>query len=171
MKKGLLGLAALLLACTAHANPYGIVSVSATEHDFGCDSCDNSGTGAKLIAGYKLTPSFAIEGSYLNFGKSSDGIDSLEVYGFGIGGAFHHELAPDWDFAARLGVASMNASIDVGNGLAVVDNNAQIYAGLSFGYRLSRTTAITTSLDVSTSEFGETDVDTRMLGVGLTLLF
>lgn len=65
----------------------------------------------------------------------------------------------------------MNASIDVGNGLAVVDNNAQIYAGLSFSYRLSRTTAITTSLDVSTSEFGETDVDTRMLGVGLTLSF
>jgi hypothetical protein len=171
MKKGLLGLAALLLACTAHANPYGIVSITTTEHDFGCDSCDNSGTGAKLIGGYKLTRSFALEGSYLNFGKSNAGGDSLKVYGFGIGGAFHHELAPDWDFAGRLGVASMNASVDIGDGLAVVDNNAQIYAGVSFGYQLSRTTAINVSLDVSKGEFADTDVDTRMLGVGLTLSF
>jgi hypothetical protein len=171
MNKGLVGLAALLVATASHAAPYATASLAVTEHDFGCDACDNDGTGGKLIAGFKLTPEFAIEGSYLNFGKSSDGIDTLKVTGLGLGGAFHLDTGSGWGFIARLGVAQMEGAFDVGDGLAVVDRTIQPYAGVAINYRFSRELSLTGSVDISKAEFGGTDIDTTMFGIGLNFSF
>src|SRR3989344_2541792 len=44
-------------------------------------SCDNDDTGYKFYAGYKVHPQIAIEGGYIDFGKSSISVGSIGVAG------------------------------------------------------------------------------------------
>jgi OmpA-OmpF porin, OOP family len=180
-KQVLLTVAALALSGAAVAQPYGVVSVGGSRHDVDCGgfaSCDKSDTAFKLLGGYKFMPNFAVEGGYFNFGKSTasdPGVSAeVKVDGFGIGGAFHQDLAPDWNFVARLGVASMKAKGTARSGAVsgtTSDRTAQLYGGLGVGYKLSKTLSLDAAIDASRAKLDGDKATVTALSVGLTFGF
>ena len=185
-KKPLLA-AALLVACApAFAQGYVTLSGGPTKLDSDCTGttrCDNTGTGFKLLGGYKFTNEIAVEAGYLNFGKASatvvvpgaGSVDlAIKTAGFGGGIAVMAPIANDWLFAARLGLAQVKAKADgrVGNAtVSLSDSNPQLYAGLAFGYRFNKNASIDLSFDSSRSEFEGEKANVTMFGVGLTFSF
>ena len=138
-------------------------------------SCDESGTAFKALLGYKFTPNLALEGGYMNFGeaKVSDGVDTLKVKAdaFVIGGAFHPDFSPSWNFVARLGLAQVKAKASLAGFGSTSDSTAQLYGGLGFGYRLNKQTSIDASWDFTKAEIDGSKEDVRALSLGLTFAF
>lgn len=177
MKKAFVGLMAVFAVSASHADPYVVASLGSSKLDVNCAAtatCDTRGTGLKLLGGYKLTPNFAIEGGYLDFGKAkgadADGEATLKAAGFGVGGAFHYGLTPDWNVVARLGVVSMTAEISQGP-VSVKDSGTQAYGGLGIGYKIAPKVSLDASYDFSKADFFEAKFNTNMLGIGLTVAF
>jgi OmpA-OmpF porin, OOP family len=184
MKKTLLVAAALLaLAGTASAQNYVTLSVGSSDHDLGCSGatvCDESGTAFKLLGGFRLAPNFALEGGYMSYGKSKARDSGLgisldtTVDGFGIGGAFLHDITPQWNFVARLGVAQMKAKAKAtAGGLSGSDSDssAQLYAGLGVGYRLTKQMSIDAAWDTSRAKIAGEKLDVSAFSLGLTFAF
>ena len=65
----------------------------------GLASCDNDDTGYKFYAGYKVHPQIAIEGGYIDFGKSNINVGSFGVGSIAVVRALVN--APDPDAAAQ----------------------------------------------------------------------
>jgi OOP family OmpA-OmpF porin len=184
MKKHLLlATAALTLAGAASAQTYVAVSVGASDHDLGCGGatvCDESGTAFKLLGGYRFAPNLALEGGYMSYGKSKArdaglgiGLDTT-VDGFGIGGAFHHDFTPNWNFVARLGLAQMKAKLKATSGGASgsdSDSSAQLYGGLGLGYKLNKQMSIDGAWDFSRAKYSGEKLDVSALSLGLTFSF
>jgi OmpA-OmpF porin, OOP family len=184
MKKSLLVAAAMLaLAGTASAQNYVSVSVGSSDHDLGCSGatvCDESGTAFKLLGGFRMAPNFAIEGGYMSYGKSKASDSGLgisldtTVDGFGIGGAFLHDITPQWNFVARLGVAQMKAKAKAtlgGSSGTDSDSSAQLYAGLGVGYRLTKQMSLDAAWDTSRAKIAGQKLDVSAFSVGLTFGF
>ena len=111
----------------------------------------------------------------MNFGKSkvADAGDSLnlKVDSFGIGGAFHHDFATNWNFVARLGLAQVKAKASAtigGLSGSDSDSSAQLYAGLGIGYKLSKQLSIGGAWDFTKADFFGAKGDVSALSVGLT---
>lgn len=187
MKKTTL-VAALLasLATGAHAEGYiaGAVGPSHASLDCaGTSNCDNSGTGYKLVGGFKINPNVGLEVSYFDFGKAKATIfdpgfgtinGTLRTQGLGIGVAGFLDFTPAVYGVARLGVASLKTKIDVSSGgLSGSDSesNAQAYLGLGAGYRLTPNISLDAALDLSRMEYGGEKANVRMLSVGATFKF
>jgi OmpA-OmpF porin, OOP family len=180
-KQVLLAIAALALSGAASAQTYGVISVGSSKHNLDCagaTTCDKTGTAFKLLGGYKFNPNFAVEGGYMNFGKSraADAGDSLslKVDGFGIGGAFHQDFATNWNFVARLGLAQIKtkASATLGGvGGSDSDSSAQLYGGLGLGYKLTKQMSIDAAWDFSKAEFAGEKGNVNAYSVGLTFAF
>jgi OmpA-OmpF porin, OOP family len=184
MKKTLLvAAAALTFAGAASAQNYVTVSVGSSDHDLGCSGatvCDESGTAFKLLGGFRVAPNFALEGGYMSYGKSKASDSGLgislntTVDGFGIGGAFLHDLTPQWNFVARLGVAQMKAKAKASVGGASgsdSDSSAQLYAGLGVGYRLNKQMSIDAAWDTSRAKIAGEKLDVSAFSLGLTFAF
>jgi OmpA-OmpF porin, OOP family len=184
-KQVLLAAAALAVSGAAAAQTYGVVSIGSSKHDLGCDStnstsCDESGSAFKLLGGYRLAPNFAIEGGYMSFGKSKArdanldfGLD-VKIDGFGIGGAFHHDLTPNWNFVARLGLAQMKSKATATvSGLSATDSDssAQLYGGLGIGYKLTKQMSIDGAWDFGRAKTGGEKLDVNAYSIGLTFAF
>lgn len=182
MKKHLLLAAATLaLSGAASAQNYALVGVGKSTHDLDCagaTTCDDSGTATKIFFGHKYTPNLALELGYMNFGKTRAadaglGLD-LKVDGFGVGGAFHHDFAPNWNFVARLGLAQMKAKATATLGASSAtdsDSSAQLYGGLGLGYRLSKQMTLGAHWDFTRGEIAGEKVDVNAYSVALTFDF
>jgi hypothetical protein len=185
-KQALIGLAALTVCAAASAQVYGVVSVGTSRLDTDCTgiaNCDKSGTAFKLLGGYKFMPNLAGELGYFDFGKAkaSDSTMSLNVKttAFGGGVAYHQDLARDWNFVARLGVASVKTKV----GASVVgagsgsdsDSNAQAYYGLGVGYKLNKDMSLDLAWDGTRTKFSSGGLSASdnvyALSVGLTFGF
>jgi OOP family OmpA-OmpF porin len=96
---------------------------------------------------------------YFDFGKSTASVGAangeLKLSGFGVGAAFHADLAPSWTGVARLGVAQMKTKLSAA-GLSGSDNNTTLYGGLGVGYRLNKQTTIDGVWDFSKAKFNKT---------------
>lgn len=177
LKKAFVGLMAMFAVSASHAEPYVVASLGSSKVDLNCagtTACDTRSTGLKLLGGYKFTPNFAIEGGYLDFGKADfvfGGVGfTFKAAGLGVGAAFHHDLSPDWNLVARLGVASMKAEASA-LGVSVEDTSTQAYGGLGIGYRITPKMSLDASYDFSKVDFRESKSNTNMLGIGLTVAF
>lgn len=186
MKRTLIGLAALTLCAAASAQVYGVVSVGASRLDTDCTgipNCDKSDTAFKILGGYRFMPNLAGEVGYFDFGKAkaSDSTTSLSLKttAYGAGLAYHQDLAPDWNFVARLGVASVKAKASasvagVGSG-SDSDSNAQAYYGLGVGYKISKSTSLDLAWDGTRTKFSSGGVSASenvyALSVGVTFGF
>lgn len=177
LKKALVGLMAVFAVSASQAEPYVVASLGSSKFDVDCagtTSCDTRSTGLKLLGGYKFTPNFAIEGGYLDFGKAKftlNGVPvTLKAAGLGVGAAYHQDLNPDWNLAARLGVASINAEASA-PGNSADNSSTQLYGGLGIGYRISPKVSLDASYDFSRLEiFGEKG-NVSMFGIGVTASF
>ena len=168
---------AVFAVSASHADPYVAASLGSSKLDDDCAgtiACDTRSTGLKVLGGYKFTPNFAIEGGYLDFGKAKitdGGVDfTLKTSGLGVGGAFHHDLSPDWNLVARLGVASLKTEASALRG-SVDETSTQVYGGLGIGYRITPKVSLDASYDFSKAEILGEKGNVNMLGIGLTVAF
>lgn len=169
-KQSALAFAIVAFCTAAAAQPYGLVSVGVSRLNVDCEGasqCDKTGTGFKIMAGYKFAPNWAGELGYFDYGKakaSDSGISAeLRNTAWGVGAAFHQDLATDWNAVARFGLSRVKTKITgslAGLGSASEsDNNTQAYFGVSLGYRLSKATSIDLGWDFAKSKFNKAGVD------------
>ena len=130
MKTGLALLALTLAAGTAHAADNGFylgVGVGASEFDVN-DALDQGDIGAKVIAGVRLLDSFALEATYVDFGKAD--ADTSSVKGSALGafalGFLHFPLL---DLFAKAGLAKVDADLSSA-GVAHSDKDTDLAWGL-----------------------------------------
>jgi OmpA-OmpF porin, OOP family len=181
LKNALVGLLALCAAAASHAEPYVVASLGSSKLNLDCEdatSCDKRGTGLKLLGGYKLTPNFAIEAGYMDFGKAAAADETVSVNfenkAIVFGGAFHQDLSPDWALAARLGLASMKSEAKSQAGsvsLAADETSTQLYGGLGIGYRISPKVSLEASYDFTKAELDGSKANVNMFGIGVTVAF
>ena len=185
-KKLLAALAALTVSAAASAQGYGVVSAGTSRLSADCagtTTCDNTDVAFKLLGGYKFMPNLAAELGYFSFGKATAtlGTVSAEIKNTAFGGgiAFHQDLAPNWPFVARLGLAQMKTKISgtvAGVGSASdSDNNVALYGGLGVGYRVAKGVSVDAVWDFSKSRYNKSGVDDsgslNAVSVGLTFGF
>lgn len=181
-----IALASLALCATAAAQPYVVGSVGLSRLSADCtgvSNCDKTDVGYKALGGFRFAPNFAAEFGYADFGKakaSQDGVAaSIGNTAFLAGGAYHQELAPNWNFVARLGAArvktKISGSVDGAGSASESDKNTTFYGGLGVGYKLSKALSVDAAWDISRSKFKKLDVDEsgniNMFSIGLTLGF
>ena len=143
MHRNILGAAlALALASTAaHSQGYVQLAVGVSKADVDCssDSCDKTGTAAKLVGGYEFANDIAVEASYFSLGTASDnntGTDFTGTY-WGLGGAWRPTFGNSWGGVARAGVAFVTGKIE-NHGVSISHDSTQPYFGLGVTYAFSK---------------------------------
>ncbi len=186
LKKLSIGLAALTLTAAACAQGYGVVSIGSSKFSVDCagaTTCDKSDTAYKLLGGYKFNPNLAAEVGFFDFGKAKASDSSvsatIKVSAFGGGLAWHQDLAPDWNFVGRLGVAQVKTKVDatvtgVGSG-SDSDTNVNAYYGLGIGYKLNKTMSLDLAWDATRGKYDKNGLNesgnVNAVSVGLTFGF
>lgn len=136
-------------------------------------SCDNSDTGYKIYAGYKVHPQIAIEGGYIDFGKSkisigSAGVGSVAVDGFVVNAAGRLPFTRELSGVGRLGLAFVDTKVSgstyYGNR---TDSATKAYLGLGLEYSFNKNLRGTASADFTTGEVAGDDGSVRLLSIGV----
>lgn len=185
-KQSAIAIAILAFCTAAAAQPYGVISVGASRLNVDCAgvaSCDKTGTGFKVMGGYKFAPNWAGEIGYFDYGKAkaSDGGVALEIRNsaIGLGLAFHQDLATDWNAVARFGLSRVKTKLTgsiagLGSG-SETDNNTAAYLGLGVGYKLGKAMSVDAAWDLTKSKFNKDGIDEsgniNVLSIGLTFGF
>ena len=138
----------------------------------GVASCDNNDKGFKLYAGYKLHPQIAIEGGYIDFGKSnisvgSRGVGSIAVDGFLLNAAGRLPFTRELTGVGRLGLAFVDTKASgwpYGNR---TDGSTNAYFGLGLEYSFSKNLRGTASADFTSGEVAGDDGSVRLLSIGV----
>jgi OmpA-OmpF porin, OOP family len=162
-KKTLLLLAGAAMACSHGAFAQatgGYVSVSGGASHVSADcsgttACDDNSAAGRVLLGYRFLPNLALEASYAALGKITatvplaggpvDASIKGQSIGFGIAALAPFGATQAWTGIARVGVASVRASVEVsGSGISGSDSSTstQAYAGLGLNY------AVAANLDV-----------------------
>lgn len=120
MKKSIL-IAAVFAAATsvnASAQVYAGATVGSSRYDLDCagvTSCKTGGTALKVLAGYQVTPLFALEATYFDLGKISGKELGFDVSGGATGvdfsGVARMQLTQDIGMFARVGIAHVEGKI------------------------------------------------------------
>lgn len=188
LKSFVMGAAALVMTQATLAQHvaqpfYGLGSIGISEFTGGdadnvcrgVQECDRTGNAFKLIGGYKLTPSLAVEGGYWNYGRltsRNNGITTeLEASAFGAGLAYHHPFAPQWQGVARLGLSAMDAKVSNNAGFSAQESSAQFYGGLSLGYVLAPNIALDGAWDFSFGSVNGSNFEINAVSLGLRVGF
>ena len=138
----------------------------------GIASCDNNDTGYKFYAGYKVHPQIAIEGGYIDFGKSnhsvgSFGVGSIAVDGFLINAAGRLPFTRELTGVGRLGLAMVDTKstgYPYGNR---TDGSTNAYFGLGLEYSFNKNLRGTAAADFTTGEVAGDEGAVRLLSIGL----
>lgn len=155
-------------------------------------SCKPKGPSGKLVVGYKVTPHFALEGSYFSFGKevfsafdhptpnSEVNVFNLndKLTAFGIGAALHFDLTENWSVIGRFGFAKTKHKISVDSPVtgASVDagseSHAKYYAGGGLAYAITPMFKLHGDLDYTKVRLeGYDEHGVRLLSVGGSVNF
>lgn len=179
MNKTALATALLALATSASAQLVnkayigGAFGMSNVAVDCGFPySCDNDDTGYKFYAGYKVHPQIAIEGGYIDFGKStinvgSVGVGSIAVDGFLINAAGRLPFTRELTGVGRLGLAMVDTKstgFPYGNR---TDGSTNAYFGLGLEYSFNKNLRGTAAADFTTGEIAGEEGSVRLLSIGL----
>ena len=182
-KQSVIALAILTVCTVAAAQPYGLVSVGVARLNFDCEgapSCDKTATGSKVMLGYTFAPNWGAELGWFDYGKAKAEDMGISVQirstAVGLGAAYHHDLAADWNAVARFGLAraktKLTASVSGLGSASDSDNNTQAYLGMSVGYRLSKATSLDFAWDFGRGRFKKDGIDesgnVNVLSIGLS---
>lgn len=145
----------------------------------GASSCDKSGTGGKLLMGYRFAPNLGAELTYVDFGKAEvsgpgAAAGSIKASAWGIGLAYVDEVAPNWIAGGRLGVARTKSKVSGTVGAFTAADSkasAQPTLGVMLGYVVSPHLSFDVVLDFSRARIGGTSSNVRLLSAGLTYGF
>ncbi len=128
MKK-ILSLSALVvlssLSCTVQAADTGFytaLDVGQAKAKEACNntkagwSCKNTDTGYRVVGGYQISPRFAIEGSYADYGSaissSALGVGKLSSSGFEVSGVGSYPVSESFFLTGKLGAAFTKVKSD-----------------------------------------------------------
>lgn len=187
MKKMMVATLMALVAGSASAQVYLEGAFGSTNLEVDCTGasrCEKSGTGAKLIGGYAVSPNIAVEVGYLKFGDAKfAGTTYIPGYGYGyldvtyksnafyIGGAARGELVHNFWGVARLGLAQVetkaDARITYGGGTSS-KSGAEALFGLGVEYAVAQKLKLTAGVDFTQSPIaeGNTTATLRLLSIG-----
>ena len=181
MKK--IAVAGLLTAMmsAASAQVYVGGGVGQTHLNVECPSnvtCEATDTGGKLYIGYKLNPSLALEGTYINFGEATargpGGRVSLKTTAIGLGLAGRAPMSDRFSLVGRIGLAQVKAqgTLDTVYSIGGEDyNSAQAYFGIAAEFALTQKLRAVASADFSQTEYDGDSGAVRLLSVGLQYEF
>jgi OOP family OmpA-OmpF porin len=92
--------------------------IGGSNYKMDCSGCSNPDVGFKLFAGYQFSPNFALEGSYLDFGKinydSGDLHASVKLYSFTAAGVGIVPMGNQAKVFGKLGAHYSTADADAG---------------------------------------------------------
>ncbi|MCF6283422.1 MAG: porin family protein [Candidatus Polarisedimenticolaceae bacterium] len=149
MIKKALFVAAVLLNAPAFAGGYVGLSIGQSSYEedlssIGSSDFEGTDSAYKVFAGYRLSPSVAIEGIYADYGEPEDtilGLDaSVEIKGFG---AYIVGIAPlnaDLEVFGKVGMFSWDATANVSDGVSsasVDDDGTDIAYGVGATYSIN----------------------------------
>lgn len=196
MNKSTTVLVAIAAACCAQgvlaqsAPTNGYISISAGPSHISIDcsgtsSCDDNGTAARVLFGYKIIPNLAIEASYGYLGKvkatvpigEGDTIDaSIKGSAIGLGVAALLPFGPNnaWTGIARLGVASVRTTVDASSSSVSAsdsDTKAAAYAGLGLNYAFTQNLELGVAIDTTRINYSGEKATARSYNVVGTFKF
>lgn len=164
-------IAALAIATLASAPAFSQVYVGAAggvSHAnvdcTGTDSCDNSGTAAKVLVGYEFAKAFSAEATYYWLGtvKTSTegiGVDFKGSY-VGLGGAYRPAFGSSgWGGVVRVGAAFTTGKIE-STGISFSHDTTQPYFGLGLTYAVTKDLKAELDWDNTKVEYAVQDVST-----------
>jgi hypothetical protein len=116
----------------------------------GTTACDNSSTSGRVIVGYRVLPTLAIEASYAYLGKitatvpiDEDSVDASikgRSIGIGVAALVPFGASKQWTGIARVGVASVRTTVSVSSSSVSgsdSDTKTEPYVGLGLNYALT----------------------------------
>ena len=173
--------AACLCAGTAQAQAYIGANIGTSHGDFDCsgmDSCDDSDTGMKIYGGYKTASGFGVEGFYANLGEAKAestefGVPfsaKIESRAIGVAATYTADLGTNFQFAGRLGLASVRTEASVSDGFESVsadETNTAPWIGLSLGYKFTSNVSAQLAWDLTKADFGGETATYNMITLGL----
>ena len=196
MKTHAFVLAVLFAASAAQAapatetatNPFYVTAAAGSTHlnadCAGTTSCDNSGTGGKLVFGYSFGNGFSLEGSYINFGKAHAGIAAIAGIPAGtvtlkpsalvLGGAYALPLGSDWGMAVRLGLAQVKTRTKFTFGTQrgdAAESETRLVGGLAVSYALNSSVKLELGMDASEAQMSGQKGSVRLVSLGATFAF
>jgi opacity protein-like surface antigen len=174
-----------LCSAAASAQGYGIVAGGLSHLSGSCFNatrCDKSGPAAKLVGGYKFTPTWAAEVAYFHLGKAktSSGALSGAIRNSALGGGIaYHADGPDSHFVARVGLAAVKTKVSgavVGLGSATdSDTGVSLTGGLGAGFKVNKKLSIDAAWDVAKAAYEKRGFDAsgnvNFFSIGATFWF
>jgi OOP family OmpA-OmpF porin len=133
-----LGMAVLMTGANAAAAAYAGAAVGRSDGE----------TIYKVMGGYELNQSWAVEASYIDLGKKTASYSigyatanaEASAYGVDVAGVFRLPIANDWNLLAKLGVAYIKADATAsmsGYSTSASTNSTGLLAGVGATYKLS----------------------------------
>ena len=177
MKKSTTVLVAIAAACVAPGvfaqatATIGYVSVSAGPSHISVDcsgtsSCDDNGTAARVLFGYKIIPNVAIEASFASLGKvkatvpvDGDSINASikgQAIGVGVAALLPFGSNNAWTAIGRLGVASVRTTVGASSGSVSANDSetkAQTYVGLGLNYAFTQNLELGVAIDTTQIQY------------------
>jgi OmpA-OmpF porin, OOP family len=184
MKKISLSLIALValavsnFAAAQQSQAYVGLQVGTSRANLDCSgfsTCDKTDTAYKVYGGYKLTPQWAIELGYTDFGKIklSDPVESGDVKtnSLGVGAAFLMPFNNDWSGTLRFGIASDETKVSGSLSGSDSERKTKPYVGLGVGYALNKQITVTGNWDWTEGEFRGDKAKYNTYSVGVNFAF
>lgn len=190
MKKHAIVLAALFGATAAQAaqpaeaaqGPFYITAAAGPAHlsvdCTGATSCDTSGTGGKLMAGYSFGNGFSLEGGYISFGKAraadSTLSTTLKPSALVLGGAYALPFGSNWGMVVRLGVAQVKTKAEFATSTQqghASERETKVVAGVGVTYAISSSVKLELGLDSTEGQFAGEKGNVRLISLGATFAF
>jgi len=149
----------------------------------GTSSCDKSDTGYKIYGGIEVAKPFAIEASFIDFGKASArgysrGYPVTVAYkasALVLNGAARAQFLPALSGVARLGLAFVSTEVDGSiYGTSYYnqsDTKAKPYLGLGLEYAFNKNIKGVLSADFTQGEVDGDSGSVQLIGVGLQYNF
>lgn len=178
--------ASLLLLATGAASAQLYVGASAGgsrfDDDFACPpaaaKCDRNDTGARIYAGFRFRPEWALEVGAHDFGKRqvSDAatghrIGKAELRGYHLVLASHLSAGAPWYLNTRLGVARNRVEVEGPGGAGDDRRKTAVYFGIGAAYQMSRALALRLDLDTTQGEYAGDKGRAYLYTAGLELEF
>lgn len=165
-----LGMSASVAAQGMYVGAAGLQS-RFDQDNFDVDDVDDEDTGWKLIAGYRLMPAFAIEGSFTQFGEaqapsaSVGGPLEAKAQAFSVYGVGLIPVGP-LELFAKAGAARIDAEGNVG-AVFFDDESIEFAYGVGAQFMLGRLALRAEYEKIDTDEIGDLDV----ISAGVTFHF
>lgn len=179
----LLSGAALAQGTSSYYLEAGVGQARASVDCAGTTVCDRSDTSLRLIAGYTLSPQWALELSFARLGRIRATAEVPEVgtvqasarlRSVGIGVAGTLPLNDSVALVGRLGIASNKTSVSGSSGgTSVSDSETRTapYVGAGLDYALSKTVSLGLSADRTEARYQGEKTSVTSFGAGVKLRF